>query len=273
MREDAGPSSQDGLFRGKERPRIITISGANKDVGKSSLAAFLAGHCRCCAGMKVSIHEERPAGESIIQETEPPASRETDTARMLLAGARPVLWVRSTGAGLYQDLRTALSRIEAPVIIVEGNSVLDYLDPDYAVFIMEPTFSNFKPSAHAALARADTVIVNGEENLGGERLLELEGKIKERNPRAKMIAVGELGRERTWEIVLSRAVGALGGECMVSDLDERIKQAVREKSREGRIACAVALKLAEELGVPPREVGKAANEINIKITSCSLGCF
>ena len=50
-------------------------------------------------------------------------------------------------------------------------------------------------------------------------------------------------------------------------------QAVREKAEEGRLPCAVALKLAEELGIPSLEVGKAANALNIKIVQCSLGCF
>jgi hypothetical protein len=35
----------------------------------------------------------------------------------------------------------------------------------------------------------------------------------------------------------------------------------------------VALKLAEELRVPPAEVGKAANALDVKIVKCSLGCF
>ncbi|MDI6873429.1 MAG: hypothetical protein QME89_06095 [Actinomycetota bacterium] len=60
---------------------------------------------------------------------------------------------------------------------------------------------------------------------------------------------------------------------MSPDVEERVLQAVKEKAEEGRIPCAVALKLAEELGVPPLEVGKAANALNIKIVKCSLGCF
>ncbi|NPV60799.1 MAG: hypothetical protein HPY75_14210 [Actinobacteria bacterium] len=60
---------------------------------------------------------------------------------------------------------------------------------------------------------------------------------------------------------------------MSDEVDEKLKEAVKEKAEEGRIACAVALKLAEELGVSTLEVGKAANALGIKITRCSLGCF
>ncbi|MBC7247449.1 MAG: hypothetical protein H5T73_06695 [Actinobacteria bacterium] len=60
---------------------------------------------------------------------------------------------------------------------------------------------------------------------------------------------------------------------MSAEVDDRVLQAVRERAEEGRIPCAIALELAEELGVPPLEVGKAANALNVKIVQCSLGCF
>jgi len=82
-----------------------------------------------------------------------------------------------------------------------------------------------------------------------------------------------LGREAAWEIILSRASGRLGGELMTSEVDEKVLEAVKAKAVEGRLYCAVALKLAEELKVPPKEIGKAANVLDIKIAKCSLGCF
>lgn len=273
LSKSARSPSPGGLFSGRNRPGVITISGANKDIGKSSLASYLAAHCPACAAMKVSIHSERPPGEAILEEKDPHASPLTDTSRLLAAGARPVLWVRSTRESLSSDLREAFSCLEAPVVIVEGNSVLEHLQPDYAVFIMGPTFEGFKPSAFEAIAKAHTVVVNGEGGVPGGKILELERKVKEMNPRAKLVAVSELGREWAWEIVLSRAAGRLGGERMSDEVDEKVKQAVKEKAEEGRIPCAVALKLAEELGVPTLEVGKAANALGIKITRCSLGCF
>ena len=273
MTENGCSSSPDGLFTRNSRPKIITISGANKDIGKSSLAAYLAGHCRACAGMKVSIHAERFPGEAIVEEEVPPADPETDTGRMVKAGACPVFWVRSTEEDVAADFAGAVSLIEAPVVVVEGNSVLGHLEPDYAVFIMNPTFDDFKPSAHMALAKADTVVVNGEKDLSGAEVLELEREIKKRNPEAKTLVVTELGRERVMKTVLSRAAGRVGGDYMSAETEERVKEAVKAKEKEGRISCAVALKLAQELGVPPLEVGDAANEMDIKIVKCSLGCF
>jgi hypothetical protein len=273
LSEQACPPSPGGLFFGRGVRKVITVSGANKDIGKSSLAAYLASHCFSCAGIKVSVHDRKPQGEAIVEETDPAANPGTDTARLLEAGARPVLWVRTTGEDLPRDLHEALSRAEAPVLVAEGNSILRYLDPDYAVFIMGPTLEGFKPSAFEALGKAHTVVVNGEGELSGEGIIELEREVKKRNPKAKLVVVSEMGKERAWEIVLSRAVGRLGGEFMSAEVDEKVLEAVKAAAKEGRIACAAALKLAEELGVPSLEVGKAANALGIKIVQCSLGCF
>jgi len=266
-------SSPGGLFSGREGPRIITISGANKDIGKSSLAAYLASHCRGCAGIKVTVHAERPSGEAVIEESDPPVAPGTDTARMVEAGASPVFWVRTTVEDLTAAVEEAWPRLKAPVVIVEGNSVLEHLEPDFAVFIMGATFDDFKPSAFTAIRKAHTVVVNGQERLTGADVLDLEKKVKELNPHAKLVVVSELGRDRAWEIVLTRAAGRLGGGLMSDEVDERVREAVQAKAEEGRIACAVALKLAQELEVSTMEVGKAANAEDIKIVKCSLGCF
>ncbi|MDD3717570.1 MAG: hypothetical protein PHP28_02765 [Actinomycetota bacterium] len=271
--ENARSSSPDGLFSVHGLPGIITISGANKDIGKSSLVAYLVEHCRECAAMKVTLHEERPDGEAVVEEREPVEKKGTDTARMLEAGAFPVFWIRTTARDLPEDLGKALARIDAPVVVVEGNSVLAHLEPDFAVFIMGRGFGDFKPSAFDAIRKAHTVVVNGEESLSGGEILSLEREIKKMNPGAKIVVVSELGRNRAWEIVLSRAAGRIGGGFMSSEMDEKVMEAVKAKAEEGRISCAVALKLAEEMGVPAAEVGKAANALDIKIVKCSLGCF
>lgn len=273
MSGNASPSSQDGLFSSRGGPRIITVSGANKDIGKSSLAAYLAGHCRSCAGIKVTVHAERPSGEAAIEEENPPAIPGTDTARMVEAGASPVFWLRTTLEDMNDDLQEVWPRIYAEVVILEGNSILQHVEPDFAVFIMNPTIDDFKPSAFGAIEKAHTVVVNGDDNLSGADILELERRVRQLNPLSKMVVVSELGRAAAWEIILSRAAGRLGGELMTDEVDEKILEAVKARAVEGRLYCAVALKLAEELKVSPKEIGKAANVLDIKIAKCSLGCF
>jgi hypothetical protein len=272
LMEDTSSPPPGELFSGSGAPRIITISGANKDIGKSSLVAYLVRHCRDCAAMKVTLHEERPPGEAVIEEEQPAASG-TDTARMLEAGASPVFWIRTTVNDLAEDLGKVFPRLRAPVVIVEGNSVLEHVEPDFAVFIMGSGFDDFKPSAFGAIRKANTVVVNGDAKLSGGEILSLEREIKKMNPGARAVIVSELGRGKAWEIVLSRVAGRIGGKFMSSDVDEKVVEAVKAKAEEGRIPCAVALKLAEEMKVPTAEVGKAANALEVKIVKCSLGCF
>ncbi|MEJ2091261.1 MAG: hypothetical protein P8X65_03615 [Syntrophobacterales bacterium] len=54
---------------------------------------------------------------------------------------------------------------------------------------------------------------------------------------------------------------------------EELKSRIRAAAPEGRIPCAVAFKLAEELGIPRKELGNLLNELRIKIIQCQLGCF
>ena len=52
-----------------------------------------------------------------------------------------------------------------------------------------------------------------------------------------------------------------------------IEKLLTERSNSGKITCAEARKIAEELGIPYIEVGRVANELKIKIRKCELGCF
>lgn len=56
-------------------------------------------------------------------------------------------------------------------------------------------------------------------------------------------------------------------------MEEKVKEELRKQSNEGRITCQEARKIAEDLGVPYSQVGRAANELRIKIKDCELGCF
>lgn len=64
----------------------------------------------------------------------------------------------------------------------------------------------------------------------------------------------------------------MGGEKMV-EVDPRIKEALLKAAPEGRITCSAARELAASLGVSPRVIGAACNQLKIKIKECALGCF
>jgi len=59
----------------------------------------------------------------------------------------------------------------------------------------------------------------------------------------------------------------------MTDDDDQLRQAVRQAASDGRASCKSLLAIAERLGVPPRRVGQACNELKIKIAGCQLGCF
>ncbi|MDF9409169.1 MAG: hypothetical protein A4E52_01232 [Pelotomaculum sp. PtaB.Bin013] len=57
------------------------------------------------------------------------------------------------------------------------------------------------------------------------------------------------------------------------EVSSEILEAVEKTSKDKRISCTEARRLAEELKVPPRLIGEAANKLKIKIKACELGCF
>jgi hypothetical protein len=59
-----------------------------------------------------------------------------------------------------------------------------------------------------------------------------------------------------------------------TDTDPRLLDAVRaEAGDEKRLPCARAFAIAEELGLTPAHVGRACDELGVKIFGCQLGCF
>ena len=54
---------------------------------------------------------------------------------------------------------------------------------------------------------------------------------------------------------------------------EELKSRIRAAAPEGKIACAAAFRLAEDLKISRQEMGNLLNELRIKIIQCQLGCF
>jgi DNA-binding transcriptional MocR family regulator len=56
-------------------------------------------------------------------------------------------------------------------------------------------------------------------------------------------------------------------------MEDKIKESIKQKALNNRLPCPVARKIAEELSVSFKDVGRAADELKVKITGCELGCF
>jgi hypothetical protein len=55
--------------------------------------------------------------------------------------------------------------------------------------------------------------------------------------------------------------------------EQDVTSKIRAAAPEGKIPCATAFRLAEELGISRKELGNLLNELRIKIIQCQLGCF
>ena len=94
----------------------------------------------------------------------------TDSARFLAAGAKRSFWLRTKQGYLAEGLpllRAALQETlkeataEARPLIIESNSLLQFLKPTLYFAVIDPARDDFKDSARVALDRADALILRG----------------------------------------------------------------------------------------------------------------
>jgi molybdopterin-guanine dinucleotide biosynthesis protein len=180
MRSDTGA--------GDDHLRIITVGSSSKKAGKSSLASHLVRELKADYGMKVSSGGSH-AGGDLIDDPAIVGKPGTDTGALVKAGAKRVIWLNAPPSRLAAELEKALGTF-APcgLLVVEGNSVLEHLTPDFAAFVMSVPFQEFKPSAYLALQRADLVLVNRTGTLRDVKPDQLKQEISKRSPDAKVLA-------------------------------------------------------------------------------------
>jgi len=155
-------------------PMLVVVGGHSRNIGKTSVVAGLIqalpqwdwtamkitqfGHgicsasgtgCDCCLAPEhpYAIHQERHPGRS-------------DTGRFLAAGARRSYWVRTATGQLanalpaLRELRTASRNL-----IVESNSIVEFLTPDLYLVVLDFAQEDFKASGRRYLDRADACVV------------------------------------------------------------------------------------------------------------------
>jgi hypothetical protein len=54
---------------------------------------------------------------------------------------------------------------------------------------------------------------------------------------------------------------------------EKIVQRINSATKDNKISCTQALKIAGEEKISPKVLGEMLNEMKIKIAACQLGCF
>ncbi len=174
----------------KTAPRwhVIVVGGHTRSIGKTQLvcdviAAFPAanwiagkitqyGHGVCAQNGENCDCAPDEHVCAINWETRPETG--TDSARFLAAGAQRSFWLRTKQGFLAEGLpllRAALQETladakgELPPLIVESNSLLQFLKPSLYFSVVDPAKEDFKDSARAALDRADALVLRGNSDI------------------------------------------------------------------------------------------------------------
>ena len=167
------------------RPIIIAIGGFTSEVGKTTLLCDLLpafpgweaikttrGHYRSCgkdphACCVSHLLEDEPVVRSGRGLTYAPGK---DTGRYWDAGAANVHWVIATDSQVAEGTRTAINRVKANGVFVEGNSFTKFIDPDFFVMVARSDELRIKATARSALSRASAFYLSGETQARRERL-------------------------------------------------------------------------------------------------------
>src|SRR3981081_170317 len=154
---------------------IVIIGGQSRRVGKTSCVAGLIaaltefnwtavkitqyGHGICSANGEACDCATADHAWAISEERD--RSGESDTSRVLVAGAVRSLWVRTEQGRLAEAMPTLRQRIaQARNVIVESNSVMKFLRPDLYLPVLDPATADFKTSAQEFLDWASAVILH-----------------------------------------------------------------------------------------------------------------
>ena len=62
-------------------------------------------------------------------------------------------------------------------------------------------------------------------------------------------------------------------ETTTITIDPVVADALKKAAEDGQIPCAVAFRIAAETGRPPRQVGVAADLLELRLCKCQLGLF
>jgi hypothetical protein len=163
--------------------RVIVVGGHTRSIGKTQLVCDVIAafpHANWIAG-KITQYGHgvcaqngencdcAPSEHVCALDWETHRDTATDSARFLVAGARRSFWLRTKQGFLAEGmpflraaLRESLGPSQcAPALIVESNSLLQFLKPSLYFAVVDPAKEDFKDSARAALDRADAIVLRG----------------------------------------------------------------------------------------------------------------
>ena len=170
----------------KARWRVIVVGGHTRSIGKTQLVCdvisafprsnWIAGKITQYGHGVCAQNGENcdcaPTEHVCALDWETRADTGTDSARFLAAGAGRSFWLRTKQGYLAEGLpllRTALAQARGSsddlLVIVESNSLLQFLKPSLYFAVIDPAKDDFKDSARAVLDRADALVLRSSASI------------------------------------------------------------------------------------------------------------
>jgi len=164
--------------------RLIVVGGHTRSIGKTQLVCDIIrafprsewiagkitqyGHGVCAQNGENC--DCAPTEHICALDWEQDRDSETDSARFLKAGAKKSFWLRTKqgylaeGLPLLREALDSLSRndLGARSLIVESNSLMQFVRPSLYFAVIDPLKDDFKESAQLALDRSHALVLRGE---------------------------------------------------------------------------------------------------------------
>ena len=176
---------------GLTQKKIMTVSGSHSGIGKTLLAEYLLSLLQDFAAIKVSIEDFFTAVSCDDATIMVPGK---DTFRLKTSGAKQVIWVRSPEHNLMESMEQACSLlVDCAGVLIEGNSILTYINPDLAFFVYGGELQTLKPSRLYALQKARIIINNLRDE--SEQTAAIEKSLRSLNPAAVVVSLNLSDRQ------------------------------------------------------------------------------
>jgi molybdopterin-guanine dinucleotide biosynthesis protein len=157
------------------RPAIVAVGGFASNSGKMTLVCELLralpgweaikmtrGHYRSCGRdpQACCVSHLLGAEPRVLSGREATYAAGKDTGRFWDAGAANVHWVVATDAQVARGFESALARVRAAGVIVEGNSFLEHAPADFTIMVARPDGLKIKPTARRALRKTSALYLS-----------------------------------------------------------------------------------------------------------------
>lgn len=153
--------------------KLVVVGGHTRNIGKTSVMSALIrefapldwtaikitqyGHGVCSQDGHACDCQPKEHPFALTEEKDPDGRG--DTSRYLAAGARRSLWLRAREGQLgsaFPLLKRKLTAAEW--VVIESNSILEFVDPLLYLVVLDRSRADFKASAARWLARADAMV-------------------------------------------------------------------------------------------------------------------